>query len=79
MNNPTRIKVVSSIYLVGIPPIWLVIQLLYRRQGKVGEIPTTFLSVHYVVASFGSHMEKNVCFFNKLYKQPLTPSPALVL
>ena len=51
LKIPTTIKVASSIYVVGFPPIWLVIQPLHRRQGKVGEIPTTSLSVHYVVDS----------------------------
>ena len=48
------IKVGPSICLVGIPPIWLVIQPLYRGLGKVGEIPTTSLTVYYVVASLKS-------------------------
>ena len=51
LKIPTTIKVASSIYVVGFPPIWLVIQPLHRRQGKVGKIPTTSLSVHYVVDS----------------------------
>ena len=54
LNNPAIIKVGPSICLVEIPPIWLVIQPLYRGLGKVGEIPTTSLTVYYVVASLKS-------------------------